>query len=124
MLAGLAPTARELVVGGGHVDPEMVRQGSLGLLDNDPTFQGSAKARAQVVLLNPGELDDDQGGLPASALDDREPGPASLEFRRLARAGLFDGGAVYRECALMTHDERREAAYTAVDSLAAAIDIA
>lgn len=79
---------------------------------------------ARLVELACISLDRVFGGLPASALDDREPGPASLEFRRLARAGLYDGGAVYRECALMTHDERREAAYTAVDSLVAAIDMA
>ncbi|QFU96558.1 hypothetical protein KDY119_00042 [Luteimicrobium xylanilyticum] len=64
------------------------------------------------------------GGLPASALYDHEPGPASLEFRRLARAGLYDGAAVYRECALMTRIERREAAYTALDSLVSTINAA
>jgi hypothetical protein len=47
-----------------------------------------------------------------------------LEFRRLARAGLYDGGAVHRECELMTLAERREAAYTAVESLVLAIDMA
>jgi len=63
------------------------------------------------------------GGLPSSALYDAEPGPASLEFRRLARAGLYDGIAVYRECALMTRAERREAAYTALDSLVSTINM-
>lgn len=79
---------------------------------------------ARLVELACISLDRVFGGLPASALDDREPGPASLEFRRLARAGLFDGDGTYRECALMTLTKRREAAYTAVDSLVLAIDMA
>lgn len=78
---------------------------------------------ARLVELACISLDRVFGGLPASALDDHEPGPASLKFRRLARAGLYDAGAVYRGCELMTLAERREAAYTAVDSLVLAIDM-
>lgn len=79
---------------------------------------------ARLVELACISLDRVMGGLPGSALYDHEPGPASLEFRRLARAGLYDGGAVYRECEVMTLEERREAAYTGVDTLVAAINMA
>ena len=79
---------------------------------------------ARLVELACISLDRVMGGLPSSALYDHEPGPASLEFRRLARAGLYDGGAVYRECGYMTLAERREAAYTAVDTLVAAVNMA
>ncbi len=79
---------------------------------------------ARLVELACISLDRVMGGLPGSALYDHEPGPASLEFRRLARAGLYDGGAVYRECEYMTLAERRAAAYTAVDTLVAAVNMA
>ena len=41
---------------------------------------------ARLVELACISLDRVFGGLPASALDDREPGPASLEFRQIGRA--------------------------------------
>lgn len=78
---------------------------------------------ARLVELACISLDRVSGGLPASALGDREPGHASLEFRRLARACTTVARCT-GSGAPMTHDERREAACTAVDSLVAAIDMA
>ncbi|QDW61719.1 hypothetical protein [Oerskovia sp. KBS0722] len=60
-----------------------------------------AMTTSRLVELACISLDRVFGGLPASALDGRAAGPTSFEFRRLARAGLYDAGAVYTECALM-----------------------
>lgn len=58
------------------------------------------------------------GGLPASMTDPDVPGISTLEFRRLAAAGL-DGNsdAMFELCAQMTPTERRAAANTAADTL-------
>jgi hypothetical protein len=58
------------------------------------------------------------GGLPDNMTVDGYPGPASPEFRRLARAGL-DGGndTMFTTAAQMTSTERRAAANTAADLL-------
>lgn len=58
------------------------------------------------------------GGLPASLTEDNTPGPATPEFRRLARAGL-DGAntAMFDQCAQMSPTQRRNAANTAADIL-------
>lgn len=58
------------------------------------------------------------GGLPASMTDDDVPGQSSLEFRRLARAGLDDANdAMFEECERMSPAERRAAVNTALDTL-------
>lgn len=58
------------------------------------------------------------GGLPANLLQDGVPGPASPEFRQLARAGA-DGAntTMFTICEHMTSTERRHAANTAADIL-------
>lgn len=58
------------------------------------------------------------GGLPANMTDPDVPGPASQEFRRLARAGLDDANdTMWQECAGMSSADRRSAANTALDML-------
>ena len=77
-----------------------------------------AVTTARLVELACGAIIDLVGDLPASQVDPDEPGDASQEFRRLARAGrgeTTDG--IYQECGLMTPAERRAAANTALDTL-------
>lgn len=58
------------------------------------------------------------GGLPASLTDPEVPGTASVEFRRLAAAGV-DGQnrAMWEACRSMTPEQRRAAVSTALDLL-------
>jgi hypothetical protein len=58
------------------------------------------------------------GGLPGNLISPARPGLASLEFRKLARAGL-DGSndELFRACERLTIAERRAAANTALDLL-------
>ena len=77
---------------------------------------------ARLVEMACGSIHDTFGGLPSAVLDDDMPGPAALEFRRLARAGL-DGanGELFAECARMDVPGRRAAVDTALDFVSAAL---
>jgi hypothetical protein len=73
---------------------------------------------ARLVEMACGVTSELVGGLPPGMLDDAVPGPSSLPFRRLARAGL-DGAhdAMWEVCAEMSVKERRAAVNTALDTL-------
>jgi hypothetical protein len=59
------------------------------------------------------------GGLTPDLMDDAVPGPASPEFRRLARIGSNRNNArMWAECEAMSPAERRAAVNTAADLLA------
>lgn len=59
------------------------------------------------------------GGLTPDLLDDAVPGPASPEFRRLARIGSNrNNDQMWAECETMSPTERRAALNTAADLLA------
>ncbi|MFD7161397.1 hypothetical protein ACFV9C_42900 [Kribbella sp. NPDC059898] len=58
------------------------------------------------------------GGLTPDLLDDAVPGPASPEFRRLARIGSNrNNDQMWAECETMSPAERRAAVNTAADLL-------
>jgi len=57
------------------------------------------------------------GGLPGSLTDEHRPGPASPEFRRLAREGLNGITTMFTLCEQMSPAQRRAAANTGADIL-------
>lgn len=75
-----------------------------------------AATTARLVELACMFTDQAAGGLPASLTDDGVEGPASPEFRRLARTGA-DGAndAMFVECQKMIAEQRRAAANSAAD---------
>lgn len=109
------PVAHELLgqfVGAAFDGCTSCQDGLLTLLAGDST------TAARLVELACVAIHAAFGGLPASMTDPGEPGPASAEFRRLARAGV-DGAndALARECERMSAGQRRAAANTAADVL-------
>ncbi len=102
----------EEVTGAAFAACASCQDAALTLLVEDPV------TTARLVELACGAIIRAEGDMLADQLDPDSAAVSSLEFRRLARAGLgrtTDG--VYRECAQMTPAQRRAAANTVLDTL-------